>query len=312
MTQNIGIYVLFPALAFISCLSLYIKLLTRQSNRASLLLFANMTLMNLALVVLQLLLPHSPIIAEYMADAYLIFTYFFFAHLVFFALNLSAKPLKAIQYQILYAFPVLLTLFHLSGFMIESYRFDHNSLMHNDGMLAWCFDVYAVVSCFATVSFLFQNLRQCKDDRILISKNIIAILSCIPLVLVAFIIVLLSRSDHPVPVVILGSSITLYTAVTFFYLSRDKVADVSIGIAFFFARLKLAYQLLETDKTKMDSKQFNKQLERQFIKEALVAADGNIQAAADYMQVNHTTLRNKIKEYDISVEKASAKESVIS
>lgn len=96
--------------------------------------------------------------------------------------------------------------------------------------------------------------------------------------------------------------ITIYTAYAFYYLSRESVADLSIGVGFFFDRMRIAYLLLETHKSKSDLKSYHKEVEKQFIIEALREHDNRIYDAADFLGYNHTTLRNKIKEYDISLD----------
>ncbi len=299
MIHNIGFYTLLPTASTLCCVFLLNKLIFRNTSRYYVLLFANLALMNLAQTLGYLLIPYSVAWAEYAADAYLITAYFFFTHLILLAISLSGKAPSSAYLRFQYWPAVCLSILHMNGLIVESYRIDQNTLMHNDGKLSWLFDGFILMSCLATLSYLFKNLSQNNQDQILMSKNMIAILSLIPLISVFFILILLSTTPYAVPVAIVGPLICIYAALTFYYLSRDSVANLSIGIVFFFERLKMAYLLLETGNTKRGLKQFNKSVEAQFIKEALVKNGGNIQATADYLDINHTTLRNKIKEYKL-------------
>ncbi len=299
MVNHLWFYSSLPFIAAVICCYLLGKLLVKKSNIGALLLFSNLALLNIIQAALYLALSYSQVIGEYFADAYLITAYFFFAHLTLFAVSLSKKPVTPIKHYLMYVLPGVLTVFHLSGLMVDGYRFEQNALMHNDGPLAWCFDVFALVSCIAAAAILFNNIKANRGNRMLTSKNIIGLISFVPLILAFFIIILLSATPYAFPVVIVGSLITIYTALAFYYLLRDSVVDLSIGLTFFWRRLSLAYLLLETHKTKTDLKTFTKAVEKQFINEALELHKGNIQETADYLGINHTTLRNKIKEYDV-------------
>lgn len=135
-----------------------------------------------------------------------------------------------------------------------------------------------------------------------VSKNLIALSSFIPLIAVFAVVVALSRTSHAIAIGLIGPMISIYTAYTYHYLTRERVVDLSIGVAFFYDRLKLAHLLLETHKSKADLKHFHKEVERQFITEALQEKNYDIYDTADYLGFNHTTLRNKIKEYEIPLD----------
>ncbi|MCF6281252.1 MAG: hypothetical protein L3J28_03430 [Candidatus Polarisedimenticolaceae bacterium] len=297
--MDIWVYIFLPAISALACLYLLRKLLSKKASIESMLLFSSLTLMNVWQVSLYLTWSDALTVGSYFADAYLITSYFFFTQLILFAISLSGKAVNIYPYYVLYLIPGTLSLFHIFGLMVASYRFEANALLHNDGILAWCFDLFILVACLATVSILWRNMRRYFADKIIASKNIIALVSFIPLTFVFTVLILLSRTPYAIPVVVIGPFITLYTAVTFYYLQRERVVDLSVGISFFINRLKLANQLLEMKNTKGELKSYTKAVERQFILEVMEIHDGNIQKTADYLGMNHTTLRNKIKEYEV-------------
>ena len=301
MIENVWFYSSLPLISALCCLFLLRKLITNKKGLVYTLLFSNLALMNLTQSVGYLVLSMSISVGKYVADVYLITLYFFFAHLFLFVCYLSNDPIKPKHRRIIYLFPFLLTFLHINGWMVDGYRIEHNTPMHNDGPLAWCFDLYIITVSLATPALLWQNIKNNLGDRMLVSKNAITLISFIPLTIAFAIIILLSRTQYAIPVVIIIPTISIYTAITYYYISRDKVIDLSIGLSFFCERIKLAYLLLEIHKTKTDLKTFNKAVEKQFIQEALEEQNYNIQETADYLDINHTTLRNKIKEYSLLV-----------
>ncbi len=299
MINNLWLYSFLPAIPALSCILLLAKLHRKKAEWYSIRLFANLLLMNLLQTVAYIVFSISVATAEYIADLYLISAYFFFTHLMIFALQLSKDTLSVNQTGLLYIFPSVLTVFHLLGLMVDSYRVENDALLHNDGPLAWCLDVYILSSCVATVVLFSRNIKRNLKNRMLMSKNVVALLSFAPLIVAFFIIVLLSMTRYAIPVVFIGPLVTLYTSLAFYYISRKTVVDLSIGFGFFCDRLKLAYQFLETHKTKEDLKRFHHAVDKQFIKEALKENNFHIQETADYLGINHTTLRNKIKSYNL-------------
>lgn len=303
MINNLWMYAALPLAPTILCALLLHKLYRKKSDRHFIRLFANLLLMNVSQAIGYLLFSISPFYAEYAADIYLISAYFFFTHLMMTSLYLSGLYSFGENNRVflLYSFPLALTGLHALGFIVNGYRVEQNTLMHNDGSLAWCLDAYILSSCILTVSILIKNVKRAKTqkDRMLTSRNLIALVSFFPLVFAFFVIVALSTTRYAVPVVVIGPCITFYTAFAFYYISAERTIDLSIGFRFFFDRLKLAYLLLVTHKTKSDLKAYSKAVDRQFIREALRENAGQIQLTADALQVNHTTLRNKIKEYKL-------------
>lgn len=297
------LYILLPMTSAIACIYLLARLYHRNAEFAFLSLFTSLALMNIVQVIGYLIVPHSLVISTYFADAYLITAYFFLAQLLLFSVALSGETENKRFTIIVYTFPIIFTLFHFSGLMIEGYHYENNTLLHNDGKLAWCFDIFMLVSCLATATTLWKNMKNNFEDKFIASKNIIALVSFIPMILIFSVIVLLSRTPYAIPVAAIGPIVTLYTAVTFYYLLRERVVAISVGVGFFINRLKLANQLLEMKNSKEEIKSFTKAIEKQFIIEAMEVYGGDIQATAEHLGMNHTTLRNKIKEYELAEEK---------
>lgn len=293
------LYTLLPALSVVICLFLFKKLLSNGANRECLLLFFYLILINSIQVIAHISWSYSLTLTEYLTDAYLITAYFFFTQLILFSMSLSEKPINLLFRRLLYVFPIVFTVFHFMGLMVEGFRSEGYMIYHNDGTLAWCFDLYAIIACVATAILLKKNKRKPYDDEVNASKNIIAPISFLPVIFIFMALVVLSRTEYVIPVVVVVPLISIYAAITFYYLQRESVADLSFGIRFFFDRLMLANKLLELDNSKDELRSYKKEVEKLFILEVLEKHDGNIQETADYLGMNHTTVRNKIKEYEI-------------
>ncbi|MDH5301025.1 MAG: hypothetical protein OEW58_06650 [Gammaproteobacteria bacterium] len=296
------IYAVLPALSASGCIYLLKRLLAKGVARESIALFANLGVMNIVTVLFYLTWPFFPNDIDYVADAYLISVYFMCAHLWLFAVSLSGKPVNSMLRNALYAVPVLLTVFHLAGLMVDDYRVEHYAILHNDGVLGWSFDLFALLAAMATIATLWRNVRVHMEDKVVASRNIVALVSFVPLIAALVVVDLLSRTPYAIPVTMIGPMVILYAAVAFYYLHRERVVYLSVGIRFFMHRLKLAYALLEIGNTKSDMRGYTKAVEKQFILEALEKHQGKIQETADYLGMNHTTLRNKIKEYDVVID----------
>lgn len=299
MITNIWLYSLLPILVCFLGLILVRKVWRTNGAIEYIKLFSNLIVMNAFQVIAYFMFSLSPLYAEYTADAYLISAYFLFTHLMMLALSLAKKPISEHVYRYLYLVPISLTIFHLSGLMVESYRIEKNSLMHNDGVLAWCFDVHIILSSLLTVYILYRNIKGSQGANILASRNVIALISFIPLTLAFCLLSILSMTDYAIPVVIIIPLISTYILMVFSYISNSQIIDLSIGPRFFLKRLELARLILKVLKTKQDINTFKQALEKQLIEEALTEHNNAIQATADSLKMNHTTLRNKIKEYNL-------------
>jgi hypothetical protein len=301
MNNDIWLYSFLPAIPALSCVVLLLKLNRNKAEWFSIRLFVNLLMMNVIQALAYIVFSFSLDIAKYIADAYLISAYFFFTHLLIYVSQLSENPPSIKNISKLYAFPFLMTSFHLAGLMVSDYRVENNALLHNDGPLAWCLDVYILSSCMFSVAFLLRNAKQARyKNTLLYSKNVLALISFIPLVIAFFVIVTLSMTQYAIPVVIIGPMVTLYTSFAFYYISKRRIIDASIGLRLLKSRVSLAWKLLETHKKNKESiKDLKNAIDKQFIKETLEENDHHIQKTADAMGLNHTTLRNKIKEFDL-------------
>lgn len=294
MVTTFLLYSLYPA--FITAFSILLFLKAYQSNAGThyLALFGNLIFINICQTIIYGVIPYSFTIASYAADAYLIAAYFLFTHFILLALNLSESE-RGNWIQFLYVPPVILTILHVSGFMIDSYRLVENAIVHSDGELAWAFDAFLLAASMTTVATFFINVKQIRKDYLLQSRNLIALISFIPFIIAASILVILSNTAHVVPVVTIIPTLSLYIVLVFYYISRSQIIDLTIGPKAFFKRLKVAYLLLSSLRTKKDLDDFNRQLQLLKYNEAMQKHQNNFNAAAEELKVHPTTLRNALK-----------------
>ena len=288
-------YSLYPTLVALLCLLLLHKAYKSGAGLPYLKLFANLAAINICQIIIYLSLQSSFQVASYAADAYLISAYFLFTHFMQLALYLSERD-RGSWPKYLYIPPIMLTCLHFSGLMVESYRLENNAILHNDGDFAWVFDIFLLSASIITVITFFINSRQIKINHLLASKNIIALISFIPFILASSIIVILSNTEHTIPVVIIIPSISLYIVCLFYYISRSRIIDLTIGPRAFIRRLKIASLLLSNLRTKKDLDDFNRQLQLLKYTEAMQKHSYNYNAAADELKVHPTTLRNALKD----------------
>jgi hypothetical protein len=295
MITDLWFYSAYPFFAAICCLWLLYRAVLSSSGTVYIKLFFNLAIMNLCQVPAYFVIENSFDVAVYAADAYLIAAYFLFSHFMQLAIHLSGKD-RSGWAQWTYFPPVILTILHFSGFMVEGYRLENKTILHNDGVYAMAFDLFILLASIITISIFIINSRNIKQDSLLISKNIIAVISFIPFVLVAMLLIVLSNTKYVVPVVLVAPSMTLYIVTVFHIISK---LDFSMGLGLFYVRLKLAWDVLKAYKTQKDLKRFYRAFEKELIIETLRKNDNHIKSTADHLQVNHTTLRGKIKEYNI-------------
>jgi hypothetical protein len=225
-------YSLYPTLVVILCALLLHKAYRSGAGLPYLKLFTNLAVINLFQIIIYISLKNSFEIASYAADAYLIAAYFLFTHFMQLALYLSETDRGAWP-KYLYIPPIILTLLHLSGLMVESYRIENNAILHNDGALAWVFDAFVVFSSIATIIIFTYNFAKNKTDELIASKNMIALISFIPFVLTSIVLVIFSNTDNIIPVVIIIPSISLYILAVFYYICINKRRIVDIFPAIF-------------------------------------------------------------------------------
>ncbi len=307
MINNVWLHSLLPFAVAIICLSLLLRLYKNKSDLVYKRFFITLMLMNAFQSAGYVMFSFSPKNAEWLADAYLIVLYFFFVHLVMIALSLSKWSFRAVVVNSLYIPAVILAVLHLSGLMIDSYRVEQNSLMHNDGKLSWLADVFMLGSCVVAWSIHLVNIKSI-DDRVLVSKNILSLSCFAVIIIVLFSIVLLSTTDNPVSLAIAGPAISAWTAIFFFYISRKRIIDVSINLFYLLARIRIGLKFaFGGNSVHSDMTEIKKEMDKQVYIEALKAHKYyvagvpryNVVKTAEYLEMSSSSLYKKMKEYDI-------------
>jgi hypothetical protein len=214
-------YSLYPTLVALLCLLLLHKAYRSGAGLPYLKLFANLALINICQAISYAALAFSLAFSQYMADLYLISAYFLFVHFIQMALYLSEDD-RGSWPKYLYIAPIILTLLHFSGLMVDSYRMENGVLLHNDGFFAWAFDVFVILSSVITIITFTHNFIYNKNNELIASKNMIALISFIPFVLISTLLIVLSNTQHVMSVVIIIPSITVYIIATFYYISTYK------------------------------------------------------------------------------------------
>lgn len=293
MIENIWFYSSLSGVVTLLCAFLASKAFKSNSLTTYTRLFANLAAMNLLQTVAYIMFAFNPAIAEYGADAYLIAWYFLFAHLPMLAVSIAQKDYSQ-YFKYFYIAPVMLTIFHLSGLMIESYRVEDNSLMHNDAELAWTFDLFIILSSVVTISIFTVNAKKITDDYLLASRNIIAAISFVPLLFAFSIIIVLSKTQYSIPVVVVIPFISAYITLIFNYVRSSKIIDLSIGPSAMLARFKIAYMTLTVLQTRDDVDQIAEQLKYRKFVEALRRHQNDYKAAAKELKIHPSTLYSHI------------------
>jgi len=289
------IYSFLPLIAAVVCFRLLHKAWKSNADTPYLKLFANIGLINIFQTVGYAAIPYSFDVVTIAADLYFIAAYFLFAHFLQLALSLSEKP-RGKWPNYLYIFPLMLSALHISGLIVIGYRIDSGAVLHNDGAYSWASDVFILISSIATFVLFKINASTIKNDYKMQSRNIIAWGSIIPFIAVSALLVLLSNSDKPLPVVIVIPAVSLYLTFVFYYISKSRIVDLSIGPKALLRRLKTAYEFLLELNTKKDMDRVNRQIKRVTYKEALEKNDNNFGEAAKQLEMNHTTIRKALKE----------------
>lgn len=294
MITNIWFYSVFPLCAAIFCLALLKKAYKANANTPYIKLFANLAILNILQCTGYILFAISPPIAEYIADAYLISLYFLFIHLLMVALSLSPHGSPAWG-NYFYAFPLALTALHLMGLMVDSYRIEHNSLMHDDGRLGWCLDVFVLFSSVLSAFVFIRNNKKIQNNNVMASRNIIAIYSFFPLIGALVGLSALSKTSYALPVVIVVPAISIYIMATFYYISRSQIIDLTIGWKGIRQRLYLLEQGLGQLNNKRDFDHLSYKWREQLYKEAMERNNNDYKAASEDISVSESTLRKFFK-----------------
>ncbi|MBT4492369.1 MAG: hypothetical protein HOC70_03930 [Gammaproteobacteria bacterium] len=285
-----------PLLAVVVCGLLLAK--STEQPAITRITFLNLLIMSAAQALSFLSGQYSQELMFRFADIYLICGYFLFANLVVFVNSLSESRFERINY--IYTLPLTLTILHILGFIVDGYRLQDGSPMHIDGALTFLADFFVIGCVVATSLIVYQNLKH-NNIEVWISKNLLFLLSLVPLMLMFTFVILLSMTQYAISVVFVGPVITLYAAGTFFYLSRPRVVNIGYGFSLFLCRLKLAWSVLESDNSRNSYKALSTEIEKQFVAEALKQHDCSIVNTADFLGLDHSTLRKKLKQFHISV-----------
>ena len=298
MTDTLWLYSALPAGPCIVFAFLLAKLWKRKAEKFYVILFSSLLMMNLLQMVGYFALSLSRPAGEIFADAYMIAAYFFFGSLLLTCASLHEfKTFDPKRLYWLLSLPAMVSLLHIAGFVTDGYRYENNAFLHNDGPLAIVTDIFMLGCCVGSVLALIVNTKFARDKTNL-SKNIVALASFIPLAGALFVVVALSRTEYAIPVVVVGPIFYLYAGMMFYYISQEEVVDLTIGVRFVSDRLRLCHALLSGRQDKKAVKQLMKQIEWQYIKEALYEHDGNIMETAEALGMNHNTIRTKIKEQE--------------
>ena len=298
MIEHVWFYALVPLLSATFCLVLLKKLITNKAEYPYIILFANWAVLDLFLASGYLILLINNTIFRYSADAYLISLYFLFTNLLLFAINLSIKKLTPKIQLAFYIVPAILTIFHICGWMIEDFRIEHNTLMHNDGPLAFIFDFYILLSSIAVYQTFKKRSKDKTLPRLLRAKNLLARIAFFPLIAMFIIIILLSMTQWAFPTVLVIPIISVYTTLIYYYISRDRIIDLSMGLDFIVSRSRVAIKLLETEASKTGLKDHYSDVEKVFIEEALEKNDNNVKAAAKSLGYEYTTINKKLSKIE--------------
>jgi len=289
---------LLPSLSVLLSGMLLIKLINRKVPIITLVLFGCLLLMGLSQFLGYVVAAWWPEHTRYFADAYLISAYFFFATLALFALNLN--PEHRVNHQLFfYLLPTALAVLHVGGFMVESYRFEQNSLMHTDGPMAPAFDLFALFCCMATIGIARLNIKQFPNDGQLLTKSKLLLWSFAPIAICFGVLIVLSKTDYAISLAVVGPLIIIYTAIAYFYIAKKQIIDCSIGSTALRQRAKLAYQLIAMQKLKDSLKELNRKIQQQFITEAFFENGSSYRAAAEQLGYDESYVRKQIKEYGL-------------
>ncbi len=297
MTE-LWIYSALGAFPCISCLILLLRLKKKKAEFYYISLFATLVLMNACQMIGYLAALISTDISEYFASAYLISMYFFFAHLLMTSFFLC--PLKFLhrRFAWIYIFPCILTALHIFGLMVEDFRLEGNVMLHNDGLLAPLFDVFILTSSIFSISLLAWSSSRKSIDATLKSKNILALLSFAPIILSFAYLIIRSMGPNPVPVVGVIPWVSIFMAVSFYYISRDQVFDLSAGLSNFLVRVTLCYKYLNMTTSKDEFRGFDNDIKWQLIKEELDKCGGQISKVVEKTGYHDSTIRNYVKKYN--------------
>ncbi|MGS2716592.1 hypothetical protein ACVBE9_00325 [Eionea flava] len=303
--HEIWFYSVYPLVVSVICCFLYCKAWKSGAASEYLRLFSNLTIINLCQVAIYLFIPFYFVVAEYIADFYLIAAYFLFAHLLQLSLSLS-ETYRGTWPRYIYIVPVVLTVMHLLGLMVESYRIAADgTILHNDGTHSIYFDVFGIVACISTIVIFGINVKTVKDDYVNSSRNLIALLSFVPFILGAVYLIVRSNTDNPVSVVYVVPTMTLWIALVFYYISKGSIVDLTLSPQGHIERFKLMHLGACHIDTPEQRQYYEDQRRLHFYKEKLRKHNFHYPTVAKEAGVGDTTVRTFIKKHDLAFYKST-------
>lgn len=292
LTHNI-VYSVFPIVASLFHLIIIKRARERKASLIFITFFTILFFGNLFQALIYISLDHIPFISYRFTDLYLISAYFLFAVLPNLALNLSDAKYSWSKY--IFVIPIVFTLLHIMGYMVDGYRISNGTVLHNDGQYAHIFDLFIVISSLSTISFLLFNVYTVSDN-VQKSRNLIALIAFVPFIFFVLFLVALSNTDNPVSVVIIVPVVSIYISFIFYYLSGKNIIDLTIGPLAMSRRLRAAHMLLSILKNKNDLDRLTKYVNRIRYEEALARHKNNFKTASVELDVHPTTLRKALKD----------------
>ena len=167
--------------------------------------------------------------------------------------------------------------------------------MHNDGVAAGLFDLFALFSFVSCITILLMNYNESKN-RCVRYKNILMIYSFVPLMMIAGVVAIISTTQYAVSATIISPLIIIYVSFSYYFIiNKDVIALFDKLNCFIRKQLILAY-LRSSAVTYKDIKQLKNEIDAQFIENLMAKHNNNIMSASKEMAVHHQTLRNKMKE----------------
>ncbi len=287
-----------PLASTIVCISVLARLELNQSAEKD--LFVCLSFMSVFQLLCYCAGYFSQDLMFVLAHIYLLFGYWLFAALVAYTSSLgkSHDPYR----RAIYLMAGLFTILHVGGYSTDGFYLEDGVPMHNDGVLGIIPDLYVLFCLLYSGRNIKINLRTltAKDDQ-LRSRNIWMIGALCVLGASFFTIMILSMTNYAISVAFAGPIVMLITALMFSYITRTDIMMVGLGREAFCSRMQLMKDV-GTMELKPDTvKALKRRIEHLELVEALKISGNDIYQAASYLGIDHSTLRKKLKSFDIQV-----------
>jgi len=158
-------------------------------------------------------------------------------------------------------------------------------------------DLYLLGSLVATTTILTVNIRLSKD-RVITTKNILAVTAFLVQISALFIVVLLSTTQYVVPAVYIVPPATLVTALIFRRISTYNIFVASITMINRLRRAGIALRYLQQANSSTELKKIQLDQERQMIIEAL-EKEGSKKGAAKILGMAYSTFIDQTKKHGL-------------